>query len=221
MSDDTLNLSIGSLLQLQPVDDPNGQRYQVRTIGFLPGGSLIVTTPEVNGKLAFVRAGQAYRARMLRGDSVLGFRAEVLTTYNLPYPHIHLTPPKEVDRIVVRNARRVMSDIWGTVRNTADEDADYQPAALIDLSMTGAKLASDAPLGMPGDTLQLDFTIDVLGREERIATLGLIRNTGEREGPAGLTENTYGVQFNAINRYQQVLLHGWVLEQMTREGDAA
>jgi c-di-GMP-binding flagellar brake protein YcgR len=222
MSEDLANLPVGSPLQLQAVGDAEAPRYQVRTIGYLPDHSLIVTTPEVNGKLAFVRAGQAYRVRMLRGDSVIGFQVEVLTAYNLPYPHMHLTYPKEVDRIVVRNARRVMSDIWGTVRNMeAGDDAEHMPAAIIDLSMTGAKLASDVPLGVRGDKLQLNFEISVVGKQEKIATLGIIRNTGEREGPAGMDEFTYGVEFSAINRYQKVLLHGWVLERMTSDEQPA
>jgi hypothetical protein len=218
MSEELLNLPVGALLQLQAADDPEGPRHQVRFIGFFPGGSLIVRSPETNGKPVFVRAGQTFNVRMLRGDSVMGFAVPVLLVASKPYPHLHLACPKEVNRIVVRNARRVAADILATVRNLdKGPDGDFLTATVIDLSMTGVKITSDMPLGDLGDTLQLGFEVGVVGKPEKISALGVIRNTGTRVGPAGLEEIVYGLQFNALNRFQQVLLHGWVLERATGE----
>jgi c-di-GMP-binding flagellar brake protein YcgR len=222
MSEDLLSLHIGSVLQLQLTPDTDAPRYQVRLIGYLPGGSVIVSAPESAGKLVFLRAGQNFKVRMLRGDSVLGFTAPIVMVQSKPYPHLHLACPKEVDRIVVRNARRVMSDIWGTARNMeAVEGADPISVELIDLSMTGARLVAEEPLGEHGDVLQLRFQILVAGKPETITTLGTIRNTGERQNTAGLEQFTYGIEFTSTNRYQQVLLHGWVLERMTAEDSPA
>lgn len=215
MAEDVLHLSVGSPLQLQAVGRPDSPRYQVRTIGYLPGGSLVVSTPQQNGKLAIVRPGQFFNVRMLRGESVMGFEVQALQVANAPYPHLHLSYPAEIERIVVRNAKRVSADIAATVRHIADgPDGPERPVALKDLSMTGAKLVAEQPLGAVDQTLALGFEIQVAGRTERLSLLGDIRSVAPRDRERPEQGYSHGVQFSTINRYQQVLLHSWVLERM-------
>jgi c-di-GMP-binding flagellar brake protein YcgR len=218
MAEDVLHLTVGSPLQLQAVGKPESPRYQVRTIGYLPGGSLVVSTPQQNGKLAIVRPGQFFNVRMLRGESVMGFEVQTLQVANAPYPHLHLSYPAEIERIVVRNAKRVGADIAATARNIGDgPDGAQRPVQLKDLSMTGAKLVAEQFLGEVGDTLALGFEIEVAGKPERLSLLGDIRNIAARDRERPELGANHGVQFSTINRYQQVLLHSWVLERMTAE----
>jgi len=218
MAEDLLNLSVGSPLQLQAADKPDAPRFQVRTIGYLPGGSLVVGTPVMNGRLVIVRPGQYFRVRMLRGETVLGFEAQVLQVYNSPYPHIHLAYPREIESIVVRNARRVNAGVQAMARNIAKgDDARPEPVTLADLSKTGAKVVADRPLGAVGDHLNLSFELDVAGRLEKLTLLGAIRNLAVRDRHNIEDGYNHGVQFGTVNRFQQVLLHGWVLQRMTEE----
>jgi c-di-GMP-binding flagellar brake protein YcgR len=215
MAEDVLHLSVGSPLQLQAVGRPDSPRYQVRTIGYLPGGSLVVSTPQQNGRLAIVRPGQFFNVRMLRGESVMGFEVQALQVANAPYPHLHLSYPAEIERIVVRNAKRVSADIAATGRHIAEgPDGPERPVVLKDLSMTGAKLLAERPLGAVGQTLALGFEIQVAGKNERLSLLGDIRNVAPRDREHPEQGYSHGVQFSTINRYQQVLLHSWVLERM-------
>jgi c-di-GMP-binding flagellar brake protein YcgR len=218
MADDVLSLAVGSFLQLQAVNKPDSPRYQVRTIGYLPGGSVVVTTPLVNGKLAIVRPGQFFTVRMLRGESVMGFEAQVLQVYNAPYPHIHLAYPKQVERTVVRNARRVTANLPAKARNIKDgPDGTEHPVRFLDLSMTGVKLVAERPLGAIGDVLQLGFGLEVAGKQEQLVLLGTIRNLVVRDRENIERGYSHGMQFSTINRFQQVLLHGWVLQCLTEE----
>jgi c-di-GMP-binding flagellar brake protein YcgR len=214
MAEDVLHLAVGSPLQLQAVGKPESPRYQVRTIGYLPGGSLVVSTPQQNGRLAIVRPGQYFNVRMLRGESVMGFEVQTLQVANAPYPHLHLSYPAEIERIVVRNAKRVSADIGASARNINDgPEGPQRPVELKDLSMTGAKLVAERPLGAVGDSLALNFEIQVAGKAEQLGLLGTIRSMAVRDRERIELGYNHGVQFSTINRYQQVLLHSWVLER--------
>jgi len=218
MAEDLLNLTVGTPLQLQGVAVADPPRYQVRTIGYLPGGSLVVTTPQPRGKLAIVRAGQFFKVRMLRGESVMGFETQVLQSYNVPYPHLHLAYPKAIESIVVRNALRVNAEVDAVARNISEgPEGGEHSVTFADLSMTGAKLVAERPLGVVGDTLHLSFEVDVAGKPEKLTLLGTIRNLAVRDRQKVELGYNHGIQFGKINRYQQVLLHGWVLQRMAQD----
>lgn len=220
MSDDVLNVQVGAILQLQATTPEQAPRHNVRVIGYLPGASLVVTTPTVKGNLQIVREGQRFNVRMLRGNSVMGFVAQVLQTYLKPYPHLHLEYPRDVESIMVRNAQRVAASIFATARDASEPDSpEYlHEISLMDLSASGAKLGSAESIGEVGDTLHLSFSVDVAGQQETLSLLADIRNRFQRDGIAGNDgSNVYGVQFRSLNRFQQLLLHGWVLERLVAE----
>ncbi|WP_081999886.1 flagellar brake protein [endosymbiont of unidentified scaly snail isolate Monju] len=226
MSEDTLNLAIGAPMQIQPLVPDEAPRELVRVIGYLVGSSLVVTNPVTReGKYKIVREGQVFKVRMLRGDSVVGFTSRVLAAPVKPYPHLHLAWPREFEQIVVRNSARVRTRIACQVRNTRQPDQPeyFQQAEIADLSETGVRLQSRVPLGEVGDMVQILFNLEVLGQAEALNLVGDVRSRCERmleeDGRRRLV-HLHGIQFRAINRFQQVLLHAWVMEQLaTGAGD--
>ncbi|MCB1785892.1 MAG: flagellar brake protein [Chromatiaceae bacterium] len=223
MTDDSnpLNLTIGSILQIQATVPENAPRYSVRLIGYLPGASLVVTTPTIDGKLQIVREAQRFTVRLLKGERVLGFVSQVLQTSLKPYPHLHLAYPDDYEQIVVRNASRVSADLPVLVRNTrSSADADnFHAATIVDLSETGAKIASAAPLASPNEILHLKFEIEISGDSEELGLLSDVRNVSERiDDESGRLKVHYtGVQFRTMNRFQQVLLHAWVTDHVLQQ----
>jgi c-di-GMP-binding flagellar brake protein YcgR len=219
---DPLKLTIGSVLQIQASVPENAPRYSVRLIGYLPAGSLVVTTPTLDGKLQIVREGQRFTARILRGQRVLAFFAKVLQVAMRPYPHLHLEYPAEFQQIVVRNASRVSADIPARLRNTQrqpDEEC-FQEGLIVDLSETGAKIACSEPLAEPGETLHVKFELSISGAEEEIGLLSDVKNQTKRVEPhEGGEQVAYycGVQFRSLSRYQQILLHAWVTNQVLQD----
>ncbi len=217
-----LELPAGTALQVQATVPDNAPRYSVRLIGQLPGASLVVTAPMHDGKVQLVREGQRFAVRVLKGERIVGFIAQVLHVSLKPYAHLHLEYPTEFEQIVVRNASRVSSDIPVLVRNTEqpDQEESFHPAIIIDLSETGAKIGSTMHLGKPGEMLHLKFSVVVGGVREDLMLLGDIRNTTERSELEGHTNDgphTVGIQFRALNRYQQVLLHAWVNHRVLQD----
>lgn len=216
---DLINLPAGTVLQIQATVPNNAPRYSVRLIGSLPGSSLVITTPTVNGRVQLIREGQRFTVRVLKGERVLGFVSQVLHASMKPYPHIHLEYPGEFEQIVVRNASRVNTDIAAAVLNTAEpnEPENFKPALIIDLSETGAKLSSQQPFGATADMLHIKFELSISGATEVMSLVGVIRNVVEKteSDPAG-DRLVYlsGVQFQSLSRFQQVLLHAWVTNRV-------
>jgi c-di-GMP-binding flagellar brake protein YcgR len=219
LSQSELTLQIGDRLQLQKAPTDRPERYLVQVVGYLPGQSLIVTTPRINGKVAIVRPDQRYTVRVLQGSSVFGFVSSVLQAYSAPFPHLHLSYPKEMERIVVRNALRAVTDLHGVTRNTKhrDEGQYYREVRIVDLSNTGGRLVSKAPLGTEGEMLMVQFSVRVCGGQENLGLLGEIRSVGKRSPDGDNLGFWTGIQFQALNRFQQVLLQAYVLERLLGE----
>lgn len=217
MVDDVVVFQVGDILQLQQATVEDAPRYNVRVIGYLNKHSLIVNTPVVKGKVQLVREGQRFNVRTLRGNVIAGFVASVLLSSVKPYPHLHLEFPKDIETIEVRNARRVGAGLGIVVRNTRhpDEDEYRFDATLGDISTSGARIIAPGPLGAVGDMLHLTLELEIAGKPETLVLLSDMKNFSTRRGAEGEEPACFhGVQFRAINRFQHVLLHAWVLEQL-------
>jgi c-di-GMP-binding flagellar brake protein YcgR len=210
-----LSVQIGDRLQLQKTPADRPERYVVQVVGVMPGQSVIVTTPRINGKVAIIRPDSKFTVRVLQGSSVFGFVSSVLQSYSAPFPHLHLSYPREMESIVVRNALRAPTDIQGMVRNTRQPDSKehYRLVRVVDLSNSGARLVSKGPLGKEEELLSLQFLMPVCGVDEGMGLLGQIRSMGKRQSDDDPMSFWTGVQFNALNRFQKVLLHAYVLER--------
>jgi len=183
----------------------------------MPGQSLIVSTPQINGKVAIIRQDTQFTVRVLQGSSVFGFLSSVLQSYSAPFPHLHLSFPRELESIVVRNALRTVTDLQGIARNSRlpDNNESYQRARLVDLSNSGARLLSKGPPGKENEMLAIQFALEVCGQEENLAVLAEIRSMGKRAVDDDSSRFWTGVQFQSLNRFQKVLLHAYVLERLS------
>jgi c-di-GMP-binding flagellar brake protein YcgR len=216
---DPLNLTLGSVLQMQATVPENAPRYTVKLIGASPGGSLIVSAPTIEGKVQIIRDGQRFTVRALKGERVLGFVAQILAATMKPYPHLHLEYPKQVEQIVVRNASRVSTAIAALARSTdaPNEEASFVPVEIVDLSETGARIASDDTLGDVGSVLHIKFQLTISGETEELGLIGEIKNLSERvHSDEGSTKHYAGVAFRSLSRYQLVLLHAWVTNHILK-----
>ncbi len=210
-----LSLKVGDRLQLQKTPADRPERYVVQVVGYLAGSSVVVTTPLVNGKTAIIRPDQRFTVRVLQGSSVFGFVSSVLQSYSKPFPHLHLSYPREMESIVVRNSLRTSTDLVGVVRNTKQPDSKehYRRVRIADLSNSGARLLSRGPLGQEGDMLVVQFAVEVCGLEENLGLLGQVRSLGTRNVGDDPLKFWSGIQFHSPNRFQKVLLQSYVLER--------
>ncbi|MCP4994966.1 MAG: flagellar brake protein [Gammaproteobacteria bacterium] len=213
-----LKFQIGERVQIQRISPDNNDRYVVSVIGFLEGQSLLITPPMVDGKILYLREGQRFAVRMLHGSDIQGFVTTVLYAPSRPFPHVHLVYPDEVERIAVRNAIRIDSHISGLARNTRDPDSNehWNPILIKDISLTGCRLESASDLGEVQNRMAIQFRVSVCGVDESLMLLAEICSS-ESGDERSKGRTVTGCSFFQINRYQQVMLNGFILEQLMEE----
>lgn len=216
-----LALEIGSILQLQFLTDESNTRHYVKVIGYLQERSVLVTTPQVQGRIMMVREGQAIAVRSLSGSNVVAFTTAVMSSHVKPYPYLHLAYPKEMQAIAVRKAQRVSCRTTATVRPCGPEvqDADEPPesiaVAVEDMSTTGALLISESRLGEVKNLLTVEMKLHVSDLEEELNIVAVIRNIRERKDENGeVFEYLHGVEFQFADRQESIMLHAFICEQI-------
>ena len=217
MSDPVKHLHIGDVLQLQFAPPSEIQdRYATTLVGYLPGQSLIITTPRRQGKPIIVREGQTVTVRMLQGSNIFGFVARVLRVSAKPFPYLHLAYPSDVETAVVRNARRVATEIHATASRPMAGETDESSVMISDISSTGARVTYSQQLGEVGSAIQISHTIEVCGGEDLLKVMGMIRNIREVVQEDGSMLFIHGIEFRGLTRFQEVLLCAYVLAGIAR-----
>ncbi|MGD2119230.1 MAG: flagellar brake protein [Chromatiales bacterium] len=217
MTEEKLRFPVGTRIQLQPEGiDNNPTRYNVMLLGYYPGKSLIVTNPESQpGKTVLFRDSQAFIARIMQGSVCQAFRATAIQTNMLPYPHLHLSYPDEIEMTVVRNASRIATKQPALVRNLkATSDKRFE-AMVVDLSSSGAKVATRVPVAEVGDSLHVKMQLEVANETDILNLAAEVKKAEFREGDrqkGRLDLYYYGLMFEDLNRFQKVLLHAYVME---------
>ena len=219
MTEDHLRLRVGEKLFLQRTIGEVDERYTVKVIGYLQGESLIVTAPEVKGKVLFMREGQRFTVRMLDERNALGFVSTVIHTVSRPYPYLHLEYPHDWERATVRNAGRIRTSVPALAKpkDKSDFGGDWQPVMIRDLSTTGACFDSMNDLGQSGERIDLKFNLTVRHLEENVMLMAIIRNVTDIKTTASKKTRArykFGVQFFEVNRFRELLISHYILERM-------
>lgn len=216
MPENILNLHVGKMIQLQRISPEKHDRFTVMLIGSLPGQGIIVTTPVVRKKVQLIQEGVRFAVRLLHGSKVLGFVVTVTHSSSKPYPHLHMSYPKEIESLAIRNAERVSTNLPALVRNVryGDDENAWQPVLVKDLSMTGARLESIEPLGRTGEQLVMKLDIEVCGESEQLTLVTEICNRAAISDRLDREQTRYacGVSYLKIDRTQEVLLNSCVLQ---------
>ncbi|MDT8384591.1 MAG: flagellar brake protein [Gammaproteobacteria bacterium] len=222
MSGKELALDIGDNLQLQVAAD-QGTRYYVKVIGYLAGKSLLVTTPMVDGHVLPISEGQSLIVRLMSGNEIVGFSVTVICSVARPYPHLHLSFPRNVQAVTVRKALRVDLNMPATVHPcladsfAADAAQPSQPVTIQDMSTSGALLIAKSPLVETGQGLLVSMSFDVADEVEEVTLQAIVRNIRtERGEKVGQRYFHHGVELRLIDRAQSVLVHAFVYQRIAR-----
>ena len=217
MKQQTLRILVGDSLQLKKVGAATSGRYASTVIGFVPGKSLLVSAPRVNDKSVLVREGQQFAVRMLQGSFIQAFVAKVLHNSLAPYPYLHLSFPREVESIEVRNADRADANIPVLTKNVKlpDEKDNWKSAFIKDISSTGAKLESMSKIGEQDEVLLIRLKLMICHQEEEMELQAVIKHLEEPKDVGTDEWGVFvsGVQFVTPGRLEKVLIQNYVLEQ--------
>jgi Flagellar protein YcgR len=81
---DEIKLGIGDPFQIQTQAEQSENRYYVKLIGYLKGKSVLVTAPQQEGNLCYIKEGQAFVVRFFSGKNAYAFTANVIRAANVP-----------------------------------------------------------------------------------------------------------------------------------------
>ena len=211
--EDRLHLPVGTPIQVQQEGIEDAPRFNVKLLGYYPGKGLIVTNTEFNGKTILLTDDTKLVARAVQGNIATGFRVSVVQTNMKPYPHLHLSYPDEedIEVSIVRDARRIDTKQPSLVRNTK-KGSDYTEAMIVDLSASGARIATRVPVGILEEMVELKMEVEVAEEVEPLVLTGVIKNVDfKKKGKMAL--HYYGIMFKGINRFHKLVLHAYVMEE--------
>lgn len=211
------SLSIGTLLNLQPVLQNSGGGFDVQLIGYMPGESLLVSQPLNNMAAVKLVAGMAYQARIASGDSTYAFETEIVRVCDQPYQYMHLRFPKGIQGVILRRAQRTQISDSQLVLNMQD-GTDMLSVTMLDISPLGACLVSEQPLGKTGDFFCIDMqhksTADSLTFP---CTIRHISKAAVREGGPAYY---HGVEFSRLDANALNFITHFIRDSVSRQRTA-
>ncbi len=211
-------VKLGDLVQLQFIPEDGRDRLNAKIIGHAPNKSLIISAPQLNGKLPLLKEHQPFIVRMLQGNNVYGFESAVLKSLTTPFPHVHLKHPTDVERITVRSSRRVETELVVSVNAPKTGDKPVS-VSMLNTSATGALLQVKEELGELEDELTISIELEVVNMKKYLRIKAIVRNVStpaDRDDPSD-PYNKYGVQFMDLTEEQKLIITAYVYEQIVQQ----
>lgn len=217
MKFEDLKLTYGYPLQVQ-VNNSTGQpeRYSCRLIGCIPGRSVLLSVPRATGKLLRFRAGQKIVVRMMVENGIGVFASTVETQTAEPYPILHLNYPEQLSFKGIRGATRVNVDLPIQVTNLSAINEAVMNGVIADISITGARMELQGPVGEIGDKINITAKVAVLNIVRTLVVDAVIRSRLERstqEADKDLPA-VYGVEFIEEDEEKRLLLCTYVFSRI-------
>jgi c-di-GMP-binding flagellar brake protein YcgR len=204
-----VKLAIGDAFQVQPQTDLAQSRYYVKLIGYLKGKSVLTTIPEADGKLCYLRDGQALVVRFFAGKNAYAFTANVLRSSSIPFPHMHLNYPSQVRGLVVRAGERAPVRIICAI-DMPQETNNAAAGLMTNLSVGGALLATKTALGKKGTLLSIKFRLHVRGIEVLMAIDATVRSLSQDASG----EFLQGIEFAGLPDSTAIALTAFVYQTL-------
>lgn len=206
-------LRIGDTLQMR-FEDGTPERYPVRLIGAVDRRSVLVTHPQNEGRMMFLKEGQTLGFTGMRGKHAYAFEAPVLRCQLSPFPYVHLAYPQQVRVTTIRKAHRV---VLNGVASIGRRDAKGRVACnLRDLSVGGALLTVPRQLATFGAEVSVAFRLNIDGETVTLEVPGVVRSVRPGEEP-GSTFRPCGIEFVDVAPDLRRMLQLFVYESLLAE----
>jgi len=213
-----IKLNIGDSIQLQFQSESDNTRSIVTLIGYLADQGVIVSTPVLDGRIMLVREGQIFVVRLFSGKSAYAFTAVTKRVTNNPFPHLHLSYPKEVRGLVVRGSSRARANI---ICHASVEGGSGYSCVARDISVGGALVAAREQIAEVGQRLSLKMRVKVNETEHMLALNCQIRSVNAarpavEEAPAIL----HGLSFENVSSQDALVISALLYQNLVNEKES-
>jgi hypothetical protein len=177
---------------------------------------LILTAPSRPDKsLVAVTKGQIWYCKLFNATTVYKFRALVLKVGFEPFHYMHLEVPQNIERRVIREMPRATTNLEATVTTT-----DTIHAVMVDLSVSGARIALDAAANLKaGHDVEVRATVNLLGRAHALQLFAKVIAAYGKVEARHPNVQFYGLQFAPLPEQTALVLHAYVQQQLVRQYD--
>lgn len=211
MSRISLNLVIGSSLQIERLADDTGMLHGATLIGYKTGHTLIVTAPEGTP----LGEGDRCVVRFESGDNRFAFNSHVMFVRAHPFPYLHLDYPAGIHAVMARRSQRL--PVNELVMMLVMEDAGRKfSVALADISASGARLVANQRLGSVGEKFSIEIPNQVYQATERVVlpcTIRYVRDE-KRATDSGTTVFHHGVEFAGLSQRALVFIDRYINDRV-------
>jgi c-di-GMP-binding flagellar brake protein YcgR len=199
-------------VQVAMLEDGNKERslFRVEFIGRIPDVSLILSQPQREGRLVPVPVGQNLHVNLFASRFVHTFSGQILCVQRLPAPYMHLSHPDSIKTTVLRSAKRVNLQLGILALLRRGEELSI-PVSVIELSSKGLALLSEYPLGEPGASVQISFSVATGKLPQAIRTTGIIRSGRPLKSQQAYR---YGLELTELTPEQQVAIQAFIYQNL-------
>jgi c-di-GMP-binding flagellar brake protein YcgR len=203
---------------LQFQSEAEHTRSIVTLIGYLVDQGIVVTTPMLNGNIMMVREGQIFIVRLFSGKSAYAFTAVTKRVTNNPYPHLHLSYPKEVRGLVVRGSSRARANI--ICHATTESGSGYACVAR-DISVGGALIAAREKIAEVGQHLSLKMRVKINDTEHLLAIKCQVRSVNNsRPNAEEAATLLHGLSFENVSSQDALVISALLYQNLESEKEA-
>jgi c-di-GMP-binding flagellar brake protein YcgR len=188
----------------------------VKLIGYVKNRGLIVTVPGNDGEFVMLKDGQSLVCRFFSGQNAYAFTTTVAKQTSVPFPHIHLSYPREVRGLEIRKGSRVDAELIAAISSVGDGEAKSSAGKIVNISTGGGALRAKLPLGEKGDVISVKFKITVSDIQTFIVFDSIIRTIAQDQGDPNMPY-LHGLQFLDPDPNMAMALAAFVYQKIADE----
>jgi c-di-GMP-binding flagellar brake protein YcgR len=212
---ETMNLQVGTRLQLITHRRVKPVQYFSSLIGYIKDEYLILKIPMENGAPIALTEGERLTIRVFSGVKVCSFACTVERIFGRPLLYVHLSFPTSVQGTSLRTAMRVKVDLPALISGSGTHGRPLA-CTILNLSVSGALVVSRSRLPADEEQIALQFSLKAPphDQEVRISARAAIRNVNVTKAADETELFTYGMQFLDLDPSHYTLLQNMTYEAL-------
>ena len=163
-----------------------------------------------------LKEGQSFIIRFFSGQNAYAFTSVVSRQTSVPFPHLHLSYPREVRGLEIRKDSRIDVELITAVLMGAEGEQHSGAGKIVNLSRGGASLRAKTQLGNKGDTINVKFKISVHDMQSYVVFDSIIRMIDQDQTDPAMPY-VHGIQFVDAEQGMSLALAAFVYQKIVGE----